>query len=305
MRTLTLRIALSTFVVTVFAVAASPASGQAVTCDFPAATITGTTGDDIINGTPGNDVIYGLDGNDTIAGGDGHDLICGGMGNDTIAGGSGNDAIDGSAGNDLVDGGGGSEDAAVYTAASGSVTIDLTTGTASGAGIDTDALIGIEDATGSAHADAIFGNALSNYLDGRGGHDDVRGLSGLDYLDGDEGNDRLDGGPGPDLAVYFFAPQGVRASLARRQATGWGTDQLLGFEAIQGSRYADVLTGNGASNFLFGSRGNDRLNGLGGPDRLFGEAGRDRLDGGRGRDFGNGGTGIDVCISIEQRRRCP
>jgi hypothetical protein len=63
------------------------------------ATITGTSGNDVLIGDSGNDVIYGGDGNDYLDGGDGHagDLFDGGIFwdtppiNDTLEGGTGVD----------------------------------------------------------------------------------------------------------------------------------------------------------------------------------------------------------------------
>jgi hypothetical protein len=49
----------------------------------PMATISGTSGDDVLNGTPAADVMRGLAGNDRLAGGAGNDLLAGGDGIDT------------------------------------------------------------------------------------------------------------------------------------------------------------------------------------------------------------------------------
>jgi Ca2+-binding RTX toxin-like protein len=136
---------------------------------------------------------------------------------------------------------------------------------------------------------------------------------GLDGLDGDAGNDLLDGGPGPDFVYYYFAPGGITANLGSRRARGWGTDTLRGIEDIEGSPFADVLTGDARPNELNGDRGNDRVAGGGGNDSvlggtgndsLFGGGGRDRLMGHAGKDRGDGGPGRDRC-SVEIKRRCP
>ena len=71
----------------------------------------------------------------------------------------------------------------------------------------------------------------------------------------------------------------MRVDLGRRQATGWGTDRLAGIEAVIGSRFADVLIGDGGPNHLAGLKGNDRLSGSGGRDLLDGGPGRDVIDG--------------------------
>ena len=46
------------------------------TCHGFAATIVGTSGNDLLIGTPGDDVIVGLGGNDNIKGWGGKDRIC-------------------------------------------------------------------------------------------------------------------------------------------------------------------------------------------------------------------------------------
>ena len=71
----------------------SDAAAPVPTCEGEAATIVGTSGDDILIGTNGDDVIVGLEGNDQIEGGAGHDILCGSFGDDTMIGGTGNDVL--------------------------------------------------------------------------------------------------------------------------------------------------------------------------------------------------------------------
>ena len=82
------------------------------------ATITGTSGRDILRGTSLEDVISGYGGNDTIIawgsrdriyGGAGNDDIEAGYGNDYVRGGPGHDDIEGDDGNDWLYGGGGAD----------------------------------------------------------------------------------------------------------------------------------------------------------------------------------------------------
>lgn len=68
-------------------------------------TITGTTGNDILNGSSINNVINALAGNDTVDGGAGNDLIDGGSGNDVLKGGAGIDTLIGGLGRDVLTGG--------------------------------------------------------------------------------------------------------------------------------------------------------------------------------------------------------
>ena len=77
-----------------------------------AATVKGTSGDDVLYGTPsrdvinpfnGNDVVYADGGNDDVRHSYGNDKIYGGAGNDTLRGGFDNDEIWGGPGKDLID----------------------------------------------------------------------------------------------------------------------------------------------------------------------------------------------------------
>ena len=64
--------------------------------------ITGTTGNDVINGTQADDTINGGGGNDTIVDRWGDDIIDGGDGDDVIIDEAGNNTIRGGAGNDRI-----------------------------------------------------------------------------------------------------------------------------------------------------------------------------------------------------------
>jgi Ca2+-binding RTX toxin-like protein len=70
-------------------------------------TITGGTGDDILDGGLGNDKIYGGGGNDILRGGGGNDYLDGGAGDDLLLGGDGADQLLGGAGRDVLLGGAG------------------------------------------------------------------------------------------------------------------------------------------------------------------------------------------------------
>lgn len=63
---------------------------------------------------------------DSITGDNTNNVFDGGAGDDTISGGGGSDTITGGAGNDTIDGGAGFADMAVYAAARGSYTLNLT-----------------------------------------------------------------------------------------------------------------------------------------------------------------------------------
>ncbi len=63
-------------------------------------TITGGTGDDVLEGNKARDTLIGGNGNDVIAGNENDDNLSGGAGNDTLSGGVGNDVLTGGSGAD-------------------------------------------------------------------------------------------------------------------------------------------------------------------------------------------------------------
>ncbi len=147
----------------------------------------------------------------------GDDTLIGSQGDDQLRGSDGNDVLSGGAGNDFLDGGFGSNDRADYSAAFGAVSVDLMAMTAFDGMGGTDTPIGIEDITGSAFDDSLFGDAASNALLGGMGNDLLRGREGADYIDGGAGLDRIE----------FFNP--------------WdGLDTVAGFEAVPGGDVIDI-----------------------------------------------------------------
>ncbi|MFO0827155.1 MAG: hypothetical protein U0572_03310 [Phycisphaerales bacterium] len=201
-------------------------------------------GDVTVDGGAGNDVLWGNAGNDTLIGGVGDDRLDGGAGNDTLIGGAGNDVLKGGAG----------VDTASYADATGSVTVNLTTGTATGAA-GSDTLATIENITGSSYNDTLTGDANANSLDGGSGddtliggagNDTLLGGSGNDVLRGGAGDDALSGGAGSDIADYSDATTAVRVDLTigTAQSTGGGgTDTLSSIEGAIG--------GSGNDTFVF------------------------------------------------------
>jgi trimeric autotransporter adhesin len=283
--------------------------------------LSGTEHSDSLTGDGGDNVLAGALGNDTLAGGDGNDTLYG-DGAITIEingnGGSGpivtyadfstvfgdvpgDDTLEGGLGNDQLFGGGGT-DTASYAGASGAVFVNLTTGNASGAaGFDT--LNGIENVTGSAFDDNLRGDAGANVLAGGLGHDFMRGLDGNDTLLGGDGNDYLDGGLGDDsfdggagfdrISFAVNALNGVTVDLnvAGPQATGHGTDSISGVEHLSGTKFSDVITGDGGDNWLWG--GSDS-SGVTGDDTISGNGGNDLITVGNGNHILSGGSGTDT-----------
>ena len=177
---------------------------------------TGTAGNDWFVAEAGNQTIEGGEGSDTYSvaenndGGAFVDLssgiafggaetgfdnlqsienVAGGDGNDVIYGNSGDNVFFASAGEDQVDGRGGN-DAFNASSATGDVEIDLTAGTATGAGIDT-TLVSVERAIGGQGNDTLVGTVGDNILVGGAGNDTIETLGGNDIVQGGEGTDKL------------------------------------------------------------------------------------------------------------------
>jgi Ca2+-binding RTX toxin-like protein len=156
------------------------------------------TGNALNNGLTGNDgknILDGGTGNDSLSGGAGADSLLGGVGNDAFEGGLGNDTMRGGEGVDLAD----------FAAAGVDMTIDLTTGRATGDG--TDLLFDIENILAGDGDDKLTGSAGANDLDGGAGIDSLNGGAGNDTMagcffgaNGGRGErDTLVGGTGNDI----------------------------------------------------------------------------------------------------------
>jgi len=206
----------------------------------------GGAGDDFLHGGDGNDVLDGGTGEDMLVGGDGDDVLVGGDGEDTIEGNLGHDVLRGGAGDDVLDGGVIADlqsdigfrdnDRADYSAAPGSVNVNLAAGTAQDGEGGTDTLIGIEQVNGSAFDDIFTGSdAFSEFY--RGG----------------AGNDTIHGAGGNDRAEYVDATAGVTIAAAGAGSSAFtvtgdpsvGTDSLTGVELFSGSDYADTFNATG------------------------------------------------------------
>jgi hypothetical protein len=255
-------------------------------------------------GTSVGDLAFEVQNFSNVIGSQVADIIKGNSGNNNLRGEGGNDTLTGGAGSDTLNGGTGT-DTASYLTSNSAVTVNLTTGIASGGDATGDSFISIENATGSAFNDNLTGNNLNNILNGGAGNDNLNGGAGNDSVFGDIGNDvltgglgsdTLDGGAGIDTASYATATAAVAVNLA----TGNGSlgeangDHLIAIENVTGSNYNDILTGNTANNTLTGNNGNDTLNGDAGNDILLGGSGNDVLIGGLGNDTLTGGVGVDI-----------
>ncbi|UPJ41119.1 VCBS domain-containing protein [Bradyrhizobium sp. 40] len=227
--------------------------------------VVGTSGGDLLAGTPDIDTIDGREGNDQISGGDGADVLLGGAGNDRLTGNAGNDRIDGGQGFDR----------AIYSDATGGVTIDMAAGKASGAGVDSDALTNVEGIVGSGFADTY--NAA-----GFTGDSGVAGTPvGFNEFEGGAGNDVVTGtvnalGVALTRISYVSATSGVtvdiQAGFADGDASvGHDTFGTAGINGAWGSSHNDTLLGsanpNGSVEVFAGMAGDDLIDGRGGFDR--------------------------------------
>ncbi|WP_395677995.1 beta strand repeat-containing protein [Inquilinus sp.] len=218
--------------------------------------------------TAGADHLIGSDGNDTLRGLAGEDILTGGLGDDTLLGGPGADRLYGGDGSDTAD----------YSGAAAGLTVYLApgTGTSTGAAAG-DVYISIENMTGGALADRLYGDSGANRLNGGAGDD---------LLWGGVGADTLDGGAGSDTASYQGSGAAVTVDLQAGTASGGlaDGDTFISIENLTGSSLADQLSGDAGRNVIGGGAGDDVLTGRGGDDLLAGEGGADTLDGGDGND---------------------
>jgi Ca2+-binding RTX toxin-like protein len=289
-------------------------------------TLNGLGGNDTLFGQAEADTINGGSGNDLIVGGTGNDILVGGTGNDTLrytVDSDGSDTVNGgddsdtlvltaNGGNETlsvtyngtaitnVEGGtvinveavtanlGSGSDTLTYTAPGG-VTVDLTSGIASGF----TTIANIENVTGGTGDDILTGNAVANRLSGSGGTDTL--IATVDNL-----RDTLDGGGGDDTAIYSAYTTALTVNLASTDpivVTGSGStaadsDRLVSIENFIGGAGSNHLTGTSSVNRLTGGASDDFFNGGASNDILNGLAGNDTFTYtmGDGADVIDGGT---------------
>jgi Ca2+-binding RTX toxin-like protein len=265
-------------------------------------TLYGGNDDDTLYGDANSDRLYGDSGLDKLYGGDGADTIMGGSESDTIFGDLGDDTIYGNS--DLVLG---SEvDEINFSTSLTGIDIDLSSkdgdgfSTATGLGIGSDKIKGIENITGSSEDDTITGDDGINTLKGGNG-DDLFLIKELDSnVDSIDGEGHSDNGDTIDYSSTSLAghhifvdleDSGVTTSSIIETSTPSNhyDDEIKNIENIVGTNSSDTITGNVENNILKGEDGDDTLRG---------EAGEDILEGGDGADTLEGGSGADKIIGI-------
>ncbi len=231
---------------------------------------------------------------------------------------AGRDTFDGSAGFDRIDYGLESE-----FGGTGTVDVNLGTGTAVDAYGDTDVLRFIDGVWGTDGNDRLSAGGLAREVEflGAGGDDTIIGGTGDDDLFGGTGNDTIYGGAGDDrlgtdggedIAIGGAGFDTLRASFAFSFITGvtqsganyiiTTNEDRVTFREVEEFAFTDstrslaevldllpepgqTITGGGGNDSLNGGTGDDLIRGLDGADYLDGGLGADTLEGGRGNDF--------------------
>ncbi|GKY89225.1 hypothetical protein STA1M1_30940 [Sinisalibacter aestuarii] len=278
-------------------------------------TLLGSSADNHITGEGGNDRLFGKGGANWLEGGIGNDRLFGGGANDILSGGDNNDFLRGGGGADFIDGGNGI-DRASWNASSEGVTVNLALGTGAGGSASGDLITNVEEMEGSDFADNLTGDDGDNWIAGRGGADTLAGGLGNDVIFGNAGSDNLlggdnddlliggagadtlNGGTGQDRAEYVQSGAAVQVDLGSGVGTGGDAagDILISIENVNGSNFADTLTGDGNANILRGRSGDDVLNGGAGDDVINGENGVDTINGGADDDVLYGGNDADTFV---------
>jgi Ca2+-binding RTX toxin-like protein len=261
----------------------------------------GSVHNDTLIGDNAANILSGLSGNDTLKGGGGADTLNGDSGNDYLVGGSGADELNGGSGIDT----------ASYYDSGAAVNVWLGGDTASGGDAQGDELNQIENLTGSAYADNLWGSDGVNVLNGGNGADTLKGwggndtlnggdgadllygMDGTDILNGGNGNDMLDGGDGADTMAgglgsdsYYVDDAGDIVTELSFEGNDTVYSSAYSYQLAPGS-WVETLsldtdsdtgvygTGNGASNTIYGNVNDNVLDGGDGSDALSGLGGND------------------------------
>src|SRR5262245_44394115 len=239
-------------------------------------------------GTAGSDIIVGNEQDNVLEGRGGSNVLDGGLGDDRLIGGSAIDTADYTSHDALaVQRGEQYVIALGVIGRPGSFTLSASPLPGLSQVVESDVLIGIENVTGSNHAETITGNEQANTLDGRGG---------TDILDGGFGNDILIGNGGTDTASYLshdgLAADGSPDVISLGNGTSDGS--YTRFQALGPTRHAvetDVLRGTENAT---GSQSDSARHGYAGAYRFDGRGGSDIIDGGLGNDILIGNDGTDT-----------
>jgi Ca2+-binding RTX toxin-like protein len=213
--------------------------------------------------------IVGSGFNDIIRGSDAfvstHDGVLNDPGNNHLEGMGGDDILEGRGGADTLDGGAGNDTASYESSPTGvyATVNDPTTGAFGAYGGDAsgDTLISIENLTGSAFDDILYGASNDNYFIGGLGNDLIEGDGGIDTVDySTENIDHVGINLGVSGATEF------KAATAADSLGFLSADHLYHIENIIGTSGDDQIVGSSVANVLDGGHGNDFIDGAGGID---------------------------------------
>lgn len=244
-------------------------------------TVSGTSGDDLINGSyvgdPDGDLV---DANDQILAGaeTDDDLIEAGAGNDTVQAGGGDDLVFAGTGDDIIDGGSG--DDTLY-GEEGDDTFLI------GAGVGIDEIVGGED----------LGNGDTDTLDFSG-----ITTTGVDVtLTSQEGGDynmisTTGQGDFSEIEEFILTDQDDIFDAAIAPG-GVSIDGADGDDTLVGSSSADTFVGGEGNDTLNANEGDDILDGGAGDDVIHGDEGSDTITAGEGADYINGGDDDDLIFA--------
>jgi Ca2+-binding RTX toxin-like protein len=259
--------------------------------------------------------------------------ITGAAGNDRLDGGGAADAMSGGHGNDIYvvgtwsDSPATADDVVIENVSAGTDTVESSVTYVLTAHVENLVLTGSAaiNGTGNSEANRITGNAVANTLSGGSNNDTLNGLAGMDSLDGGSGNDRLDGGTGGDamaggLGHDVYVADNLDDTVTENGSEGTDTVEssvdfrlpthveklvLTGTAGRtgRGNSGDNNITGNSGANTLNGSGGNDVIDGAAGNDLIYGSAGNDSLKGGTGLDrflFNSalGSTNVDKILDF-------
>lgn len=186
------------------------------------------------------------------------DILVGNSADNILSGEGGMDFLEGGEGADILLGGNGL-DFAVYRQSSEAVSVNLSTGEASGGEAEGDRFAGIENIIGSAFADTLIGDGAANILEGG---------AGADYIDG---------GDGLDSVSYSESLEGVQLDFVTNTFTGGDAegDTLLNIENVIATNFDDIITVNNPDAIVLAGDGDDMIIAYGGNLRVDGGDGYD------------------------------
>ena len=244
-------------------------------------------------GSNHNDTLMGDERNNEFSGADGNDILKGYGGDDSLYGDKGDDTLKGAGGADTLNGGEGS-DTVAYQELQTRVFVSLLDNIGSYGDAEGDTYEFIENITGSAYNDDLWGHNGANALNGNSGNDKLKGFGGADTLRGEDGDDVMDGGTSYDSMVggrgndLYFVDNGSDRVTERagegidvvRTSVTYGlfssdeievleTTDANGTSAISlfGNQFVQTIIGNNGANLLSG--------GGGGADQMVGRGGND------------------------------